>query len=202
MKRMLALLLLMVCCVLTGCMSRQLEEQMLVIILGVDETEDGIRLVLKIPSNSASGDSGGDNTSGEDDAMSGGGQMGYLLLEATGGSFEDTMTLLHATTPRTLNFCQVREVVVGEKLASIARTRQVIAITHQAQLAALADAQYLVEKRERDGSVFTSVRRLNEEERVSELSRIMGGDDEASLNHARSMLSSARQRRAELDEVT
>ncbi len=118
MKRMLALLLLMVCCVLTGCMSRQLEEQMLVIILGVDETEEGIRLVLKIPSNSASGDSGGDNTSGEDDAMSGGGQMGYLLLEATGGSFEDTMTLLHATTPRTLNFCQVREVVVGEKLAS------------------------------------------------------------------------------------
>ena len=91
---------------------------------------------------------------------------------------------------------------VGEKLASIARTRQVIAITHQAQLAALADAQYLVEKRERDGRVFTSVRRLNEEERVSELSRIMGGDDEASLNHARSMLSSARQRRAELDEAT
>lgn len=91
---------------------------------------------------------------------------------------------------------------VGEKLASIARTRQVIAITHQAQLAALADAQYLVEKCERDGRVFTSVRRLNEEERVSELSRIMGGDDEASLNHARSMLSSARQRRAELDEAT
>ena len=91
---------------------------------------------------------------------------------------------------------------VGEKLASIARTRQVIAITHQAQLAALADAQYLVEKRERDGRVFTGVRRLNEEERVSELSRIMGGDDEASLNHARSMLSSARQRRAELDEAT
>lgn len=91
---------------------------------------------------------------------------------------------------------------VGEKLASIARTRQVIAITHQAQLAALADAQYLVEKRERDGRVFTGVRRLNEEERVSELSRIMGGDDEASLNHARSMLSSARQRRVELDEAT
>ena len=91
---------------------------------------------------------------------------------------------------------------VGEKLASIARTRQVIAITHQAQLAALADAQYLVEKRERGGRVFTGVRRLNEEERVSELSRIMGGDDEASLNHARSMLSSARQRRAELDEAT
>lgn len=84
---------------------------------------------------------------------------------------------------------------VGEKLASIARTRQVIAITHQAQLAALADAQYLVEKRERDGRVFTQVRPLDEEERVLELARIMGGDDEASLNHARSMLAAGRERR-------
>ena len=49
---------------------------------------------------------------------------------------------------------------------------------------------------------LSEAERLNEEERVSELSRIMGGDDEASLNHARSMLSSARQRRAELDEAT
>lgn len=90
---------------------------------------------------------------------------------------------------------------VGEKLASIARTRQVIAITHQAQLAALADAQYLVEKRERDGRMFTGVRRLTDEERVSELARIMGGDDEASLNHARSMLALAEQRRNEINEA-
>ncbi|MGN1070049.1 MAG: DNA repair protein RecN [Candidatus Fimadaptatus sp.] len=87
---------------------------------------------------------------------------------------------------------------VGEKLASIARTRQVIAITHQAQLAALADAQYLVEKRERDGRVYTQVRELNEDERVLELARIMGGDDDASLNHARSMFAAARERREAL----
>lgn len=87
---------------------------------------------------------------------------------------------------------------VGEKLASIARTRQVIAITHQAQLAALADTQYLVEKREREGRVYTQVRELNEDERVLELARIMGGDDDASLNHARSMLAAARERREAL----
>ena len=87
---------------------------------------------------------------------------------------------------------------MGEKLASIARTRQVIAITHQAQLAALADTQYLVEKREREGRVYTQVRELNEDERVLELARIMGGDDDASLNHARSMLAAARERREAL----
>lgn len=87
---------------------------------------------------------------------------------------------------------------VGEKMASIACARQVLAITHQAPIAALADEQYLVEKREEGGRVFTHVRRLSGDERVAELSRIMGGDDEASLNHARSMLESARERRAAL----
>ncbi len=90
---------------------------------------------------------------------------------------------------------------VGEKLASIAHSRQVIAITHQAQLAALADAQYIVEKHERDGRVYTGVRRLSDDERAAELARIMGGDDEASLNHARSMLAAAKQRRTELQSA-
>lgn len=87
---------------------------------------------------------------------------------------------------------------VGEKMASIACARQVLAITHQAPIAALADEQYLVEKREEGGRVFTHVRRLSGDERAAELARIMGGDDEASLNHARSMLDSARERRAAL----
>lgn len=91
---------------------------------------------------------------------------------------------------------------VGEKMAGIARARQVIAITHQAPIAALADAQYLVEKQERDGRAFTRVRRLDAEQRVRELARIMGGDDEASLNHARSMLSTARARREELARIS
>ena len=87
---------------------------------------------------------------------------------------------------------------VGEKMARIACARQVLAITHQAPIAALADAQYLVEKHEQGGRVFTRVRRLDDEQRVAELARIMGGDDAASLNHARSMLATARQRRSEL----
>lgn len=93
----------------SGCSSRDLEEQLLVIILGVDAQEDRVRISVKVPSNSGSG--------GAETASSGGEQTGYLLLEATGRDFTDAMNLLRATTPRTLNFSQTREVVVGEKAA-------------------------------------------------------------------------------------
>lgn len=107
MKRRLLAVLLIGCLLLSGCMSRQLEEQLLVIILAVDEMENGdIRLSVKVPSNSGvNSSSGGGN--GSSDTQ----QMGYFLLEATGKTFPDAANLLHATTPRSLNFSQVREVV-------------------------------------------------------------------------------------------
>ncbi len=91
-----------------------MEEELLVIVLAVDETEEGsTRITVKVPSNS---DSGGVGQGGES-ASAGGEQMGYLLIEATGNGFSDAETLLNATTPRCLNFSQVREVVIGEKAA-------------------------------------------------------------------------------------
>ncbi len=112
MKRMLLLLLFCCCLPLGGCMGRQLEEQLLVIILAVDETQEGlIHLSVKAPSNAGSG--AGDATASEN----GGEQQGYLMLEATGESFLSAVNVLHATTPRTLNFSQVREVVIAEALA-------------------------------------------------------------------------------------
>ena len=116
MKRKLIALLLSFSFLLPGCMGRELEEQLLVIVLGVDQTEEGlIRITVKVPSNSDSGSS--PPTAGEGEAAVGGQQMGYLLLEATGRKFSDAINLLHATTPRTLNFSQTREVVIGEKAA-------------------------------------------------------------------------------------
>ncbi len=64
---------------------------------------------------------------------------------------------------------------VGIKLRRIARCGQVICVTHSAQIASLADAQYRIEKREADGRAETSVRRLDPEERVDEIARILGG---------------------------
>ncbi len=80
--------------------------------------------------------------------------------------------------------------VVGEKMASIGRNRQVIAVSHLPQIAALGDAHYLVEKTVRDGRTGSSVRLLNEEGRVQELARMIGGagEPESALRHARSML--------------
>lgn len=66
---------------------------------------------------------------------------------------------------------------VGIKLRQIARCGQVICVTHSAQIASLADSQYRIEKHEVDGRAETFVRRLEEEERVDEIARILGGLD-------------------------
>lgn len=64
---------------------------------------------------------------------------------------------------------------VSEKLAIIGKSRQVICITHLAQLASMADSHYCIEKRAVDGSTQTGIRRLQESEVVEELARILGG---------------------------
>ena len=64
---------------------------------------------------------------------------------------------------------------VSEKLALIGKSRQVICITHLAQLAAMADSHYCIEKFAAGGGTQTSIRRLTEEEAVDELARILGG---------------------------
>ncbi len=64
---------------------------------------------------------------------------------------------------------------VSEKLSLIGRSRQVICITHLAQLAAMADSHFCIEKRAVDGETRTDIRRLDEDEAEQELARILGG---------------------------
>ena len=64
---------------------------------------------------------------------------------------------------------------VSEKLAMISRSRQVLCITHLPQIASMADSHYVIEKKILDGTTKTSVRKLDEEESVRELARILGG---------------------------
>ena len=70
---------------------------------------------------------------------------------------------------------------VGIKLASIAKGSQVICVTHSAQIASLADAHYVIEKKEIMESgevrVETTVRPIHEVDRVEEIARILGGLD-------------------------
>lgn len=65
--------------------------------------------------------------------------------------------------------------VIGHSIADIARHRQVLCITHLPQIAALADAHFVVDKAETKGRTVTSVERLSEEERVTEVARMIGG---------------------------
>jgi DNA repair protein RecN (Recombination protein N) len=90
---------------------------------------------------------------------------------------------------------------VGEKLQRLAAARhdarQVLCVTHLAQVAAYADAHHVVEKHVRGGRTVTTVRRLDEGERAAVLSRMLGGDAtaDAGLEHARGLIASARARR-------
>ena len=65
--------------------------------------------------------------------------------------------------------------VVGQKIRRVADGRQVVCVTHLPQIAALADAQYRVEKLERDGRIETTVTRLGKAERREEIARMLGG---------------------------
>ncbi len=80
--------------------------------------------------------------------------------------------------------------VVGEKIYKIARDRQVISISHLPQIAAIADSQYSIYKDIKEGKVSTYIRKLDEEDRVYELAKLLGGVDltETTINHAKEML--------------
>lgn len=79
---------------------------------------------------------------------------------------------------------------VGLKLKEAAKTSQVLCVTHQAQIAALADSHYLIKKSFEQGRTYTEVLELDRGGRISELARIIGGVNvtEAALSHAESML--------------
>lgn len=82
---------------------------------------------------------------------------------------------------------------VGLKLREVSRSSQVLCVTHQAQLASLADAHYLISKQVEDGRTFTQVRLLDFDGRKQELARIIGGVSitDAALAHAEAMLKEA-----------
>lgn len=79
---------------------------------------------------------------------------------------------------------------VGMKLKEVSKSSQVLCVTHQAQLATLADAHYLISKQVEDGRTFTQVKLLDFDGRKHELARIIGGVSitDAALAHAESML--------------
>lgn len=78
----------------------------------------------------------------------------------------------------------------GIKLSQISKCKQVICITHLAQIAALADAHFFIEKKFVDNRTFTYVKKLSFDDRKYEIARIIGANNinETTLNVAQEMI--------------
>ena len=126
---------------------------------------------------------------------------------ASGGELSRVMLALKATIEagkktkaaiqRTLVFDEIDTGIggraaeaVGKKLKGLARSNQVLCITHLPQIACFADHHYVIEKRESAGRNKTSVRLLKPEERTEEIARMLSGAKltETSRQHAEQLL--------------
>jgi len=134
-----------------------------------------------------------------------------LARSASGGELSRVMLALEvvlAGTERgaTMVFDEVdagvggrAAVEIGRRLARLARTHQVIVVTHLPQVAAFADTHLVVDKvDDRAGVISSGVRTLTEEERVTELARMLAGldDTETGRAHAEELLAVAHAERA------
>ena len=79
---------------------------------------------------------------------------------------------------------------VGKKLKALARSNQVLCVTHLPQIATFGDHHYVIEKRESAGRTRTSIRAVTGEERTEEVARMLSGAKltETSRKHAEQMI--------------
>ena len=81
---------------------------------------------------------------------------------------------------------------VAEAIAKVSSGRQVLCVTHLAQIAGMADIHLQISKSELNGRTITKITRLDESERVKEIARMASGEESTiSIDNAREMISSA-----------
>lgn len=130
-----------------------------------------------------------------------------LARIASGGELSRLMLALKQVHPEsavpTLVFDEVDtgiggavSALVGEKLRNVARQQQVLCITHLPQVAAHADHHIRVEKRIEGGRTTTAVAPLDDQARIEEMARMLGGltITETTRQHAREMIEAAKTR--------
>ncbi len=83
---------------------------------------------------------------------------------------------------------------VAAELSRVAKVRQVICVTHLAQIAAASEGHFLIEKSTKDSRTFTNVKLLSVDERVKEIARIMSGTDitDNTMSSAKELLDRSR----------
>lgn len=83
--------------------------------------------------------------------------------------------------------------IVGKQMWELSKNHQILAITHLPQIASMADTNYFIKKEVKDDKTFTSFTKLNEEEKVEELVRIISGENtsENAIMYAKDMIENA-----------
>ena len=108
-----------------------------------------------------------------------------------------TRQTTHRSAQRTMVFDEIDTGIggraaesVGKKLKSLARSNQVLCVTHLPQIATFADHHYVIEKKERNGRTRTGIRLVVAEERTEEVARMLSGAKltDTSRRHAEQMI--------------
>ncbi|TCS79143.1 DNA repair protein RecN [Muricomes intestini] len=104
-----------------------------------------------------------------------GGELSRIMLavKAVLADKEDTPTLIFDEIDTGISGITAGR--VGEKMRAIGKNRQVICITHLPQIAAMADAHYLIQKEAKSNITKTEIFCLGEQESINELARLLGG---------------------------
>lgn len=169
----------------------------------------GLHMAAEIRVDLMKGDAGPHGLDEVEFQLVQGGHANALASSASGGELSRVMLALEvilAGKGRTMVFDEVdagvggkAAVEIGRRLARLAVDNQVIVVTHLPQVAAFADAHAYVAKDATDTSVTSSVKRLSDEERVEELSRMLAGlESETGRAHAEELLAMAQEYRTSL----
>ena len=80
--------------------------------------------------------------------------------------------------------------VVGKKLEALSKKHQLICITHLPQIARFGDQHYYIEKQVKNGRTTTTIRPMDQEDRIKEIARMLGGEivTRTALEHARTLM--------------
>lgn len=125
---------------------------------------------------------------------------------ASGGELSRLMLILntatkHSETAKTMVFDEIDTGIggrvaeaVGLKLKELSRTQQVLCVTHQPQVASLADHHYLIEKAAIDNKTKVAVRELSESQQIEEIARMLAGETitETARQHAQEMIQNSK----------
>ena len=131
------------------------------------------------------------------DQIASGGELSRVMLALKASVESGSTKKRSAAGQRTLVFDEIDTGIggraaeaVGKKLKELARSHQIICVTHLPQIATFADHHYLISKKEVSGRTRTSVSEIKGEERTQEIARMLSGAKltDTSLKHAEQMI--------------